>query len=62
MAFQIKAAGQLEPQAVQRTVETARRLGIDLYREPAVEAMHAVALDYLMADGTLCSPSTVDSL
>ena len=39
--------------AVERIVETARRLGIDLYSVPQVKAMFTVALDYRMADGTL---------
>ena len=39
--------------AVERTVETGRRLGIDLYSEPAVKEMYTVAPDYRMADGTL---------
>lgn len=40
-------------QAVERTVETARRLGLDLYSVPQVKQMYAVALDYRMADGSL---------
>ncbi|MFA6109700.1 MAG: heparinase II/III family protein [Candidatus Latescibacterota bacterium] len=40
-------------EAVRRTVETARRLGIGLWSVPQVEQMFAVALDYRMADGTL---------
>ena len=39
--------------AVEQIVETARRLGIDLYSAPQVKAMFTVALDYRMADGTL---------
>ena len=39
--------------AVERIVETARRLGIDLYSVPQVKEMFTVALDYTMADGTL---------
>ena len=39
--------------AVERIVETARRLGIDLYNLPQVKEMYSVALDYRMADGTL---------
>lgn len=39
--------------AVERIVETARRLGIDLYSVPQVKDMYTVALDYRMADGTL---------
>ena len=39
--------------AVERIVETARRLGIDLYAVPQVKDMYTVALDYRMADGTL---------
>ena len=39
--------------AVAQIVETARRLGMDLYAVPQVKEMYTVALDYLMADGTL---------
>lgn len=39
--------------AVERTLETARRLGIDLYSVPQVKDMYTVALDYRMVDGTL---------
>lgn len=39
--------------AVQQIVETARRLGIDLYSIPQVKEMYMVAMDYQMADGTL---------
>ena len=39
--------------AVTQIVETARRLGMDLYAVPQVKEMYTVALDYLMADGTL---------
>lgn len=39
--------------AVERTLETARRLGIDLYGIPQVKDMYTVALDYRMVDGTL---------
>lgn len=39
--------------AVARTMETARRLGIDLYQIPQAKDMYTVALDYLMVDGTL---------
>lgn len=39
--------------AVQRTMETARRLGIDLYGMPQAKDMYTVALDYRMVDGTL---------
>ena len=39
--------------AVQRTMETARRLGIDLYGIPQAKDMYTVALDYRMVDGTL---------
>ena len=39
--------------AVEQIVETARRLGIDLYSAPQVKEMFTVALDYRMADGTL---------
>ncbi len=39
--------------AIERTVETARRLGIDLFGLPQVHDMYTVALDYQMVDGTL---------
>lgn len=39
--------------AVQQIIETARRLGIDLYSIPQVKEMYMVAMDYQMADGTL---------
>ncbi len=39
--------------AVEQIVETARRLGIDLYATPSVKEMYTVALAYRMADGTL---------
>ena len=39
--------------AVERTLETARRLGIDLYQIPQAKDMFTVALDYQMVDGTL---------
>ena len=39
--------------AVERIVETARRLGIDLYQTPEVKKMYTVAMDYLMPDGSL---------
>ncbi|HOX03849.1 MAG TPA: alginate lyase family protein [Candidatus Paceibacterota bacterium] len=39
--------------AVDRIVETARRLGIELDSAPQVREMFAVALDYRMADGAL---------
>ena len=39
--------------AVERTVETARRLGIDLYGVPQVKEMYTVGLEYRMIDGTL---------
>ncbi len=39
--------------AVERIVESARRLGPDLYSVPQVKEMFTVALDYRMADGTL---------
>ena len=39
--------------AVQRIVETARRLGFDLYTTPKVKEMYTVAMDYQMADGSL---------
>ena len=39
--------------AIERTVETARRLGIDLYGLAQVRDMFTVALDYQMVDGTL---------
>ncbi|MGB9594785.1 MAG: heparinase II/III domain-containing protein, partial [Candidatus Poribacteria bacterium] len=39
--------------AVQQIMETARRLGIDLYSIPQVKEMYMVAMDYQMADGTL---------
>lgn len=39
--------------AVERIVETARRLGIDLSEAPQVKEMFTVPLEYQMADGTL---------
>ena len=39
--------------AVETIVETARRLGIDLYSVPQVKEMYMVAMDYRMIDGTL---------
>ncbi|MCH2665689.1 heparinase II/III family protein [bacterium] len=39
--------------AVERVIETGRRLGIDLYQDPRVKSMYTVAMDYVMADGTL---------
>ena len=39
--------------AVERIVETARRLGIDLYSTPQVREMYDVAFAYRMADGSL---------
>jgi hypothetical protein len=39
--------------AVEQIVETARRLGIDLYSTPQLKEMYTVALAYRMADGTL---------
>ena len=39
--------------AIERTLETARRLGIDLYSVPQVKDMYTVALDYQMVDDTL---------
>jgi len=39
--------------AVEQILETARRLGIDLYNVPQVRDMYTVAMDYLMVDGTL---------
>ena len=39
--------------AVERIIETGRRLGIDLYDDPRVKSMYTVAMDYVMADGTL---------
>ena len=39
--------------AVEKMVETGRRLGIDLYAAPQVKAMFVAALDYRMSDGTL---------
>ncbi|MBI2949762.1 MAG: alginate lyase family protein [Verrucomicrobia bacterium] len=39
--------------AVEQIVETARRLGLDLYAAPQLKEMYAVALAYRMADGTL---------
>jgi Heparinase II/III-like protein/Alginate lyase len=39
--------------AVERIVETARRLGLDLYSTPRVKEMFTVPLEYRMADGTL---------
>ncbi|MFH1571780.1 MAG: alginate lyase family protein, partial [Gemmatimonadota bacterium] len=39
--------------AMERILEGARRLGLDLYGEPGVKAMYTVALDYRMPDGTL---------
>lgn len=40
-------------QAIQRTLETTRRLGLDLYPVPQVREMYTVALDYRMIDNTL---------
>ena len=40
-------------EAVRRTTEAARRLGIDLYWIPQLKEMYTVALDYQMIDGTL---------
>ena len=40
-------------EAVRRTTESARRLGIDLYWIPQLKEMYTVALDYQMIDGTL---------
>ena len=39
--------------AIERIVETARRLGLDLYETPEVRQMYTVAFDYRMADGSL---------
>jgi hypothetical protein len=39
--------------AVERIVETGRRLGLDLYSTPQVKGMFTVAFDYQMGDGTL---------
>lgn len=39
--------------AVERVLETARRLGIDLYADPRIKSMYTVALDFVMVDGTL---------
>lgn len=39
--------------AVERILETSRRLGLDLYSVPQVKEMFTVALNYRMADGTL---------
>jgi hypothetical protein len=39
--------------AVERIIESGRRLGLDLYDDPRVKSMYTVALDYVMADGTL---------
>ena len=39
--------------AVERIVETGRRLGLDLYSAPQVKEMFTVAFDYRMGDGTL---------
>jgi oligo-alginate lyase len=46
-------------EAVRRMTETSRYLGIDLYEIPQVKEMYTVALDYVMADGTL--PRTADA-
>lgn len=40
-------------EAVRRMTETSQHLGIDLYGIPQVKEMYTVALDYVMADGTL---------
>lgn len=40
-------------EAVRRTTEAARRLGIDLYWIPQLKDLYTVALDYQMIDGTL---------
>jgi hypothetical protein len=40
-------------EAVRKTTESARRLGIDLYWIPQLKEMYTVALDYQMIDGTL---------
>lgn len=40
-------------EAVRRTTESARRLGMDLYWIPQLKDMYTVALDYQMIDGTL---------
>lgn len=40
-------------EAVRKTTESARRLGIDLYWIPQLKEMYSVALDYQMIDGTL---------
>ncbi|MDP6039342.1 MAG: heparinase II/III family protein, partial [Candidatus Latescibacteria bacterium] len=47
-------------EAVRRTTESARRLGIDLYWIPQLKEMYTVALDYQMIDGTL--PRFADSV
>ncbi len=39
--------------AVERIIETGRRLGMDLYTDPTVKSMYTVAMDYVMGDGTL---------
>ena len=39
--------------AIESILETARRLGIDLYSTPGVRDMYTVALDYRMPDQTL---------
>jgi hypothetical protein len=45
--------------AVRRMTEISRHLGIDLYAIPQVKEMYTVALDYVMADGTL--PRSADA-
>ncbi len=45
--------------AVRRMTEISRHLGIDLYGIPQVKEMYTVALDYVMADGTL--PRSADA-
>lgn len=47
-------------EAVRRTTEAARRLGIDLYWIPQLKELYTVALDYQMIDGTL--PRFADSV
>ncbi|MEE2752993.1 MAG: heparinase II/III family protein [Candidatus Latescibacterota bacterium] len=39
--------------AVERIIETGRRLGLNLYDDPRVKSMYTVAMGYIMADGTL---------
>jgi hypothetical protein len=46
-------------EAVRRMTETSRHLGIDLYAIPQVKEMYTVALDYVMADGTI--PRSADA-